>query len=30
MALCAICMLSCSEDIWIEDLKEMEKRAVEA
>lgn len=25
MALCAICVLSCSEDIWIEDLKEMEK-----
>ena len=25
MALCACCMLSCSEDIWIEDLTEMEK-----
>ena len=25
MALCASCMLSCSEDIWIEDLTEMEE-----
>ena len=25
MALCASCLLSCSEDIWIEDLMEMEK-----